>query len=935
METSRKQMASPLLQGGQTLMLRVKGMKCNSCVKKIKEALQDLPWPEVAAVEVDLAKALVEVRLLEEPQHKAYEAISQAIEGLGMEVSQYDIEAPKEAEAPRVVDFEVRGMSCGSCVRKIEQAVKSLPDVLDVSVNLLSESAQVQVRPGADAKVIVPAIQQAIAAVGYQASPTNLATEASDADLTLEVLGMTCGSCASTVERALQGTGLVQQAFVNLLAETASVRLKSGVSANAVEELKEAVESAGYSVALKTAEVGEEEEILLAASFPAQADLESRSSVLARAAAELRRWAAVVAVVPNVSSEVELRVRFRPAGQREQVVRQMVWYLEDLGLEVRAQQATQSPLQRAQARRAEEALQWRKSFLVALVFTVPVVVLMWLLLPIKAVEAALMLGGTDLAGILMLVLATPVQFVSGWVFYRESFQGLRHRKLGMSAMVALGTSAAYASSCVTLVMKLCHDEPAAMHLDFDTSALLVTFVLLGKWLECRAKGNTGDAITALLALQPQRALLMLQDSERQVDSKLLVKGDLVRVLPGSKVPADGLVQSGESSVDESALTGEALPVPKGPGDKVVGGTTNHGGQLQVRLEAVGADSALAQIAGLVEQAQSQRAPVQEFADKVSGVFVPTVMVLSLTTLVLWLLLLHFGVVKMDQLPEADRHNAFSFSLMMAISVLVVACPCALGLAAPTAVMVGTGVGARSGVLIKGGQALEAAHLVEAVVLDKTGTITEGKPKVTDIESAATELPDVQRHLQSLGLTFDSETVWSHMLPALWLAGSAEKGSEHPLGQAIAQEAQRLTGGLAEPRSFKAWPGRGLEARVLEHQVLLGNMAWMESNDVDVSRASHFINLQAQLEEDGKTVIFVAVDGLLSLLLALSDTVKPEAAQTIQALARMGQEVYMLTGDNARTAAAIARRVGIRPANVVAGVLPSGKAEKVRELQRRD
>ncbi|CAJ1367561.1 unnamed protein product [Effrenium voratum] len=771
--------------------LRVKGMKCNSCVKKIKEALQDLPWPEVAAVEVDLAKALVEVRLLEEPQHKAYEAISQAIEGLGMEVSQYDIEAPKEAEAPRVVDFEVRGMSCGSCVRKIEQAVKSLPDVLDVSVNLLSESAQVQVRPGADAKVIVPAIQQAIAAVGYQASPTNLATEASDADLTLEVLGMTCGSCASTVERALQGTGLVQQASVNLLAETASVRLKSGVSANAVEELKEAVESAGYSVALKTAEVGEEEEILLAASFPAQADLESGSSaaVLAeRAAAELRRWASVVAVVPNVSSEVELRVRFRPAGQREQVVRQMVWHLEDLGL--------------------EEALQWRKSFLVALVFTVPVVVLM---LPIKAVEAALMLGGTDLAGILMLVLATPagVQFVSGWVFYRESFQGLRHRKLGMSAMVALGTSAAYLSSCVTLVMKLCHGERAAMHLDFDTSALLVTFVLLGKlgafhgrkWLECRAKGNTGDAITALLALQPQRALLMLQDSERQVDSKLLVKGDLVRVLPGSKdaieslsptnftVPADGLVQSGESSVDESALTGEALPVPKGPGDKVVGGTTNHGGQLQVRLEAVGADSALAQIAGLVEQAQSQRAPVQEFADKVSGVFVPTVMVLSLATLVLWLLLLHFGVVKMDQLPEADRHNAFSFSLMMAISVLVVACPCALGLAAPTAVMVGTGVGARSGVLIKGGQALEAAHLVEAVVLDKTGTITEGKPKVTDIESAATELPDVQRHLQSLGLTFDSETVWSHMLPALWLAGSAEKGSEHPLGQAIAQEAE--------------------------------------------------------------------------------------------------------------------------------------------------
>ncbi|CAE8635087.1 unnamed protein product [Polarella glacialis] len=474
---------------------------------------------------------------------------------------------------------------------------------------------------------------------------------------------------------------------------------------------------------------------------------------------------------------------------------------------------------------------------------------------------------------------------------------------------------------------------ASMSLDFDTSALLLTFVLLGKWLECRAKGQTGEAITALMALQPNTALLL---------------------------------------DEESALTGEALPVFKGPGDKVVGGTANHGGVLRVRLHAVGESSVLAQIVGLVEQAQSQKAPVQEFADRVSGVFVPAIMVISLLTLLLWLLLLYSGLVAPEQLPPADQKNPFSFSLMTAISVLVAACPCALGLAAPTAVMVGTGVGATHGVLIKGGRALETAHHVEAIILDKTGTITEGKPRVTVFElvrktTDRPRLAAVSSHLESLGCDLQNRGsaiagernlhVMGELLPVLFLAGCAEKGSEHPLGQAFAREAERLIsmsmpGGssspaknapslLSDPESFKALPGRGVEAVVLGHRVHVGNMAWMRSSGVDLesaegqAEAALAQEAQTTLEQEGQTVVFVAVDGRLTLLTALSDTIKAEARQSIRAFHAMGLQVYMLTGDNQRSAAAVARSVGIRPENVIAGVLPAGKAETVKLVQRRE
>mmetsp|Transcript_18325 Transcript_18325/g.43416 ORF Transcript_18325/g.43416 Transcript_18325/m.43416 type:complete len:1207 (-) Transcript_18325:117-3737(-) len=966
------QMASPLLSQdegpGETFAFRVTGMKCNSCARKIREALQALSWPRVTDVVVEVPKAFVKVSSAKVSEKRAAAAkIASAIEALDFEVSEWtgdnatslpgseaaSASAARVASGGLEVEFEVLGMKCGSCVSKVEHAVRGLdlPELIDVSLNLLSESATVVLRSDADLSSAVEAIRQAIVSKGLQASVTKMPTRRSEASsnvLQLEVLGMSCASCVSSVERAIRAVPGVEEASVNLLAESASVRIASQEIA---ERVVAAVEDIGFEATIKAGASADGAQATILATAASTEDPEMGSAPSA-AVTVLQKHAAVgsaeITSAPG-ARELSIVVQFRAGGdgQRERVLREMIFSLEDLGLDnVRvAQAASQSPLQRAQARRASEAVGWRRSFLGAFVLTLPIVLLMWVVAPMPALKPYLMLNGIDIAGIAMFLLATPVQFVSGGVFYRETYEGLKHRKLGMSAMVALGTTAAYLSSCAQLVCKLLAKEAAVMSLDFDTSSLLIAFVLLGKWLECRAKGSTGDAITALLSLQPQSALLVREDGsgrERYVDAKLLVKGDLVRVLPGSKVPADGTVESGESAVDESALTGESLPVPKAPGDRVVGGTANHGGQLQVRLEAVGESSALAQIVGLVEAAQSQRAPVQELADRVSSIFVPTVLVLSLATFVLWMFLLGTGLVHLDAVSNSEHHNDFTFCLMMAISVLVVACPCALGLAAPTAVMVGTGVGATQGVLIKGGHALEAAHQIEAVVLDKTGTITEGKPRVTDVEVLCRDdevsLTNLRQHLATAGAPTTGPVATS--LPLLLLAGSAERGSEHPLGQAVAQEAERLLAdrgapsALVEPATFRALPGRGLEASVLEHQVLIGNMAWMEANGVRADGAERLATLRAELEEDGKTVVFVAVDGVLALLVALADTVKLEAPQTIQALQRMGREVFMLTGDNARTAAAIARRVGIPPENVVAGVLPSGKAEKVKDLQQR-
>ncbi|BAS28824.1 heavy metal translocating P-type ATPase [Limnochorda pilosa] len=492
-------------------------------------------------------------------------------------------------------------------------------------------------------------------------------------------------------------------------------------------------------------------------------------------------------------------------------------------------------------------------------------------------------------GWVQLALATPVQFVSGWQFYKDSYHNLKSRNANMSVLVALGTSAAYFYSLAALL----RPDLGIPGLYFETSAVLITLVLLGKLLEARAKGRTSEAIRKLMGLQPRTARVIRAGSEQEIPIDQVQVGDRVVVRPGERIPVDGTVVSGASTVDESMLTGESLPVEKQPGDAVVGGTVNKQGTFQFEATRVGAETALAQIIRVVEEAQASKAPIQRLADVVSNYFVPAVVGISLVTFAVWYL----------------TGGDFTASLLAMTAVLVIACPCALGLATPTAIMVGTGLGAEHGILFKGGEHLERAHELQALVLDKTGTITRGEPRLTRVEALE-------------GWTASD---------LLRVAASAERRSEHPLATAVVAHAQEEGLALSEPEGFEALPGRGVSAQVEGRRVLVGTRRLLEDEGAATGSLEE---LRLELEAAGQTAMLIAVDGHPAGLVAVADTVKPGAADAVAALREMGLEVWMLTGDNARTARAIAQQVGIDPDHVLAEVLPEQKADQVQALRDR-
>ena len=486
---------------------------------------------------------------------------------------------------------------------------------------------------------------------------------------------------------------------------------------------------------------------------------------------------------------------------------------------------------------------------------------------------------------LQLILATPVQFIAGWQFYRGAYLVLKNGSANMDVLVVLGTSAAYFYSIANVLR---HETD----LYFETSAILITLIILGKLLEATAKGRTSEAIKALMGLQAKTARVFRDGQEFDIPFEAVVAGDVVVVRPGEKVPVDGVIVEGTSTVDESMLTGESLPVDKKIGDQVVGATINKFGTFKFEATKVGKDTALAQIVRIVEAAQGSKAPIQRFADVVSGYFVPTVVGLSLVTFAVWFFIL-------------DPGN-FSRALVNFTAVLVIACPCALGLATPTSIMVGTGKGAEKGILIKGAEHLEHAHKLTTIVLDKTGTITKGEPEVTNIVSLA-------------GIA-EAELVR--------LAISAEKNSEHPLAQAIVNYGKKQGVPMVATESFIAIPGHGVEVTMEGQRILLGTRKLMQENNIEFAAAVDQIE---QWELQGKTVMLFALANKLSGLFAVADTVKESSAQAITQLKKMGIEVWMMTGDNTRTAQAIAQTVGIT--NVMAEVLPEHKAEKVEVLKK--
>ena len=485
------------------------------------------------------------------------------------------------------------------------------------------------------------------------------------------------------------------------------------------------------------------------------------------------------------------------------------------------------------------------------------------------------------------ILATPIQFIAGWQFYRGAYKNLRHGTANMDVLIALGTSAAYFYSVATTFF-------IPGHVYYETGAVIISLIILGKLLESAAKGRTSEAIRKLMGLQAKTARVIRDGQESDIPIEEVQVGDLVIVRPGEKIPVDGIIKEGFSTIDESMLTGESIPVDKKAGDTVIGATINKHGSFKFEATKVGSDTALAQIIKIVEEAQGSKAPIQRMADVISGYFVPVVVVIAILTFLVWYFIVDPGNV--------------ARALINFTAVLVIACPCALGLATPTSIMVGTGRGAEKGILIKGGEHLEKAHRLNAIVLDKTGTITRGEPDVTDIVTVNNGYKDDE---------------------LLTLAASVEKSSEHPLGLAIVEHAKKKGIDLLEAGDFNAIPGYGIEASVQDKRLYIGNRKLMEQKQVDISGIVKHVE---QLEEEGKTAMLVAIDGKAAGIIAVADTVKDHSAEAIESLQKMRVEVWMITGDNRRTAEAIARQVGIAAERVLAEVLPQDKAIKIEELR---
>ncbi|KAH7439364.1 hypothetical protein KP509_04G057700 [Ceratopteris richardii] len=573
-----------------------------------------------------------------------------------------------------------------------------------------------------------------------------------------------------------------------------------------------------------------------------------------------------------------------------------------------------------------EHVQYLQLLRLSIIFSVPVLFL-WIVCPRVPVLhhfVTMRCGSFIVVDWLKWLLVTPIQFIVGKRFYVGAFRSLKNMSANMDVLVAMGTTAAYMYSVFAIFYTACTGRSLVTY--FETTVMLLNFVLFGKYLETVAKGKTSESIGKLLALAPTTAVLLIFDDdgnpikEKEIDAQLIERGDVLKVYPGSKVPADGIIVRGTSHVDESMITGEAHPIPKDVGDNVIGGTLNMNGVLHLRVQHVGSEAALTQIVKLVETAQLVKAPIQKFADYVASIFVPVIVSLAFVTWLCWYMAGKFGLYSVD----LSGNNLFAFSLMFAISVLVIACPCALGLATPTAVMVATGVGATNGVLIKGGEALETARNIRHVVFDKTGTLTKGKPCVTSVK------------------------LFSNMkvMDFLELSASAEAGSEHPLAKALvdymngflssqgdeSSDALHIknTGWLRNVDSFEVVPGKGVRCNVDGRKLLVGSLRLLQEQDIMISSEAE--TYMHNIEQMARSEVLVAIDGQLEGIFAVADPLKLEAAVVVQALKRMGISSIMVTGDNWRTARAIAKEVGID--QVVAEVLPGEKAEVIKELQER-
>ena len=683
----------------------------------------------------------------------------------------------------------------------------------------------------------------------------------------LPIAGMTCASCAAKIEKGLASVPGVSKATVNFAAEKATVVFHPDQTD--ISHLAERIKDLGYEAKV--------EKVLLPVRGMTCA------SCVDRVEKALRALKGVVRADVNFATETA-SVQYLPG---EVTIRNLKKAIRDAGYEV-LEVKEEDIVEKERLAREKEIFRLKLKFITGAALLVPILVLMYGETPLKR-----WLGfSRETNFFIQFLYATPVQFWAGWQFYVGFWKAAKHKTSDMNTLIAVGTSAAYLYSFVaTFLPHLFMAQGLRADVYFDTSAAIIVLILLGRFLEARAKGRTSEAIKKLIGLQPKGARVIRNDHELDIPVEEVVQGDLVIVRPGEKIPVDGMIREGYSSVDESMVTGESLPVEKKAGDSVIGATINKTGTFKFEATKVGKDAVLAQIIRLVQEAQGSKPPIARMADVIASYFVPAVISIAILTFFIWYFL--------------GPHPATTYAFLNFIAVLIIACPCALGLATPTSIMVGTGKGAENGILIRGAEALETAHQLDTIILDKTGTLTRGEPSVTDIVGSE---------------MFTKEEI-------LTFAGSAEKGSEHPLGEAIVKRAKEESLSLFDPKDFQAIAGYGIEATIDSKRVLLGNWRLMEERKVVPNGLLEKAEL---LSSEGKTPMFLAVEGKAAGIIAVADTLKENSKVAVEAFHRMGLEVVMLTGDNERTARAIAGQIGIN--RVLAEVLPQTKAEEIRRLQ---
>ncbi|MDZ3956786.1 heavy metal translocating P-type ATPase [Bacillus bombysepticus] len=680
----------------------------------------------------------------------------------------------------------------------------------------------------------------------------------------LQISGMTCAACANRIEKGLKKVEGVHEANVNFALE--KTKIMYDPTKTNPQQFKEKVESLGYGI------VSDKAEFTVSGMTCA--------ACANRVEKRLNKLDGVNKATVNFALE-SATVDFNPD---EVNVNEMKSAITKLGYKLEVKPDDQDA---STDHRLQEIERQKKKFIISFILSFP---LLWAMVSHFSFTSFIYLPDMLMSPWVQLALATPVQFIIGGQFYVGAYKALRNKSANMDVLVALGTSAAYFYS-VYLSIQSIGSSKHMTDLYFETSAVLITLIILGKLFEAKAKGRSSEAIKKLMGLQAKTATVVRDGTEIKILIEEVVAGDIVYVKPGEKIPVDGEIVEGKSAIDESMLTGESIPVDKSIGDVVIGSTINKNGFLKVKATKVGRDTALAQIIKVVEEAQGSKAPIQRVADQISGIFVPVVVVIAIITFAVWMIFVTPG--------------DFGGALEKMIAVLVIACPCALGLATPTSIMAGSGRSAEYGILFKGGEHLEATHRLDTVILDKTGTVTNGKPVLTDVIVAD---------------GFNENEL-------LRLVGAAERNSEHPLAEAIVEGIKEKKIDIPSSETFEAIPGFGIESVVEGKHLLIGTRRLMKKFNIDIEEVSK--SMEA-LEREGKTAMLIAIDKEYAGIVAVADTVKDTSKAAIARLKKMGLDVVMITGDNTQTAQAIAKQVGID--HVIAEVLPEGKAEEVKKLQ---